>query len=127
MRAVTSATAAAVLQLDRKAFDNLLQRLGESSAPRGRQGVERRIGLSQLEELFLTSELSTHLGLSAREANRLARALIEADAPGRLQMGPLVRLEMDLPALRNELRRRYEAAVESVVRPRRGRPPRRLA
>jgi hypothetical protein len=125
MRAVTSATAAAVLQLDRKAFDNLLQRLGESTAPKGRQGVERRIGLAQLEELFLTAELCTHLGLSARDAFRLAQSIIGTDSPGQLRIGTLIRLEMDLPALRAELRRRYEVAVESIVRPRRGRPPRR--
>ena len=41
MRAVTSSTAAAILGIERKTFDNLVARLDDPELPRGRQGVER--------------------------------------------------------------------------------------
>lgn len=136
MRAVTAATAAAVLQMERKAFDNLLLRLGSDAMPPGRQGVERRIPIALIEELFLTHDLSSVLGVPTREAFRIARLMLgrspSAGTPdlsagfvGSLRVGQFVQLGADLAALREELRARFEVAIESVVRRPRGRPTRR--
>lgn len=136
MRAVTTATAAAVLQMDRKSFDNFLLRIGSEAVPAGRQGVERRIALGLLEELLLAKELNGALGVPAREAFVVARRLlgrtpdgaemsIGGDFVGSVKIGTFVQLGADLSSLRSELQHRYETAVETVVRPQRGRPPRR--
>ena len=130
MRAVTTATAAAILQWDRKVFDNFVQRVGEIALPRGRQGLERRISLGALESLFLAQQLSLHLGMTASQSFALAARILSGgehggEVQGRdstLPCGPFVALTVDAAALRGELRARYEVAVESVVRPRRGRP-----
>ena len=46
MRAVTTATAATVLGIERRSLDNLLLQLGPLALPPGRQGLERRIPVS---------------------------------------------------------------------------------
>lgn len=136
MRAITTATAAAVLSVDRKKLDNLLSRIGTDGFKSGRQGVERRIPVAMLEEIALTSELSARLAIPAKEAFALARQLLGRDTPrplesgaasgsefvGSLNLGPFVHLGADLHSLRAELHTRLEAAIESQVRPRRGRP-----
>lgn len=136
MRAVTAATAAAILELDQKTFDNLLLRLGESALPPGRQGIERRIPVSLLEDLMLTRDLSQSLGMPTRQAFAVARRLlgradgiVQAVAPdtefvGSLRAGAFVQLGADLNALREHVHSRFESAVETVVRRPRGRPPR---
>lgn len=136
MRAVTAATAAAILELDQKSFDNLVLRLGAEALPPGRQGVERRIPVALLEDLMLTRDLHQALGIPSREAFRVARRLlgrhegpVESVAPdtefvGSLQAGDFVHLGADLRALRDHVQARLEAAVEIVVRRPRGRPPR---
>ena len=134
MRAVTAATAAAILELDQKTFDNLLLRIGPSAVPAGRQGVERRIPVSLLEDLMLTRDLSQGLGIPSREAFGLARRLLgrtegaaglapDADFVGSLHAGSFVHVGADVRALRDHVHTRLEAAVETVVRRPRGRPP----
>lgn len=134
MRAVTTATAAAVLSLDRKKLDNLLSRVGADRFKNGRQGVERRIPISVLEEISLTAQLSDCLSIPAREAFAVARQLLgrevvpstngSADTVfvGSLHLGPFVNLGVNLHAFRADLHARLELAIESQVRPRRGRP-----
>jgi len=136
LRAVTTATAAAVLEMDRKSFDNFLLRIGSDALSPGRQGVERRITLGLLEELILAKELNGAIGIPAKDAFMVARGLLghsdDRDAgdahgsfAGSLRVGAFIQLGADLSALRAELQRRYETAVETVVRPQRGRPPKR--
>ena len=136
MRAVTTATAAAVLRMDRKSFDNFLLRIGPEAVPAGRQGVERRITLGLLEALFLAKELNGTLGVPAREAFAVARRLLGrtaegaemsggGDFVGSLRIGAFVQIGADLSFLRSELQHRFESAVETVVRPQRGRPRKR--
>ena len=67
---MTTATAAAVLGVGRKALDNILGRIDASEIPKGRQGVERRIPVSTLLELLMATELSARLGASSRESHR---------------------------------------------------------
>jgi hypothetical protein len=123
--------------MDRKSFDNFLLRIGSDAIPAGRQGVERRIALALLEELLLAKELNGTLGVPAKEAYHTACRLLgrpAAETPasdpdefvGSLRIGTFVQLGADLSTLRAELQRRYETAVETVVRPQRGRPPKRM-
>jgi hypothetical protein len=138
LRAITTATAAAVLSVDRKSLDNLLSRIGADLLSTGRQGVERKIPVEALEDIALTAELVDRLTIPIREAFSLARRLLGRDAldlttttrdaepefVGSLNLGPFIHLGVDLQALRAELHARLEIAIESHVRPRRGRPPR---
>ncbi len=121
MRAVTTATAALVLGVERKSLDNLLNRIDPGALPRGRQGVERRIPIALLETLAITSDLMATLGSPARETFHVAR-LIAAAEGARAQLGPFVSVSVDLPSLRRELNERLEQAIERVVRRPRGRP-----
>lgn len=122
--------------MDRKSFDNFLLRIGSDAIAAGRQGVERRIALGLLEELLLAKELNGALGVPAKEAYHTARRLLgrapgepavseSGDFIGSLRIGEFVQVGADLHTLRAELQRRYETAVETVVRPQRGRPPKR--
>ena len=120
MRAVTTATAAAVLGLKRKALDNILNRLDSALLPRGRQGVERRIPISVLADLFIATELSRSLGTPASRAFDIAQTL---SSEGGAQAGPFVLLRVDRAAVQAELDAQLEVAIESVVRKPRGRPP----
>lgn len=137
MRAVTAGTAADILRLEQKAFDNLLLRIGPDAISPGRQGVERRIPVLLIEDLLLTRELSSELGIPTREAFLLARRLlgrspqsgrpdITAGFVGSLHLGDFIQLGADVSALREQVQARLEAAVETVVRRRRGRPPRQV-
>ena len=119
MRAVTTATAAAVLGIERKALDNILSRLGEDVIPKGRQGVERRIPVALLGELLLTAEIAHRLGGSVREAYALAQQLTRGEST----LGSFVRVSADTTSVRTEIDHRLEVAIESVVRRPRGRPP----
>ena len=117
-------------------LDNLLTRVGSSLNLVGRQGVERRIPVVALEDLALTLELTTRVGVPAPMAFALARQLLGRDAldraatsgeagatfVGSITLGSLIHIGVDLRALRDELHARLEHAIESQVRPRRGRP-----
>lgn len=120
MRAVTSATAAVVLGIDRKSLDSLLARIGHDLLPPGRQGLERRIPVGTLGELLLTLEVMADLQLPARQALQVARNALA----GRTEIGGYLRLDADLDTLRRDVEQRLGLAIESVVRPRRGRPRR---
>lgn len=118
MRAVTTATAAAAIGLQKKALDNLLGRLQLPEAVSGRQGVDRRIPVSILPELLLTAELSDQLGIPIRVAFALARKL----ASGTVEAGPFLRVHADTESIQGEVDRQLEVAIETVVRRPRGRP-----
>jgi len=120
MRAVTTATAAAVLGIHRKALDSLLVRLGADVLPQGRQGRERRIPVSLLEVLALTGDIAAAMEVPAKQAFAVARVIIDNSSSTRL--GPFLTLNADLTALRQDIGARLEIAIETVVRPNRGRP-----
>jgi hypothetical protein len=123
------------LGLPQKSFDNLLLRIGPDASPPGRQGVERRIPVALIEDLLLTRELSAGLGIPAKEAFQLARQLfgrspgtgrpdLQTSFVGSLRVGEFIQLGSDISGIRQLVQERLEAAVETVVRRRRGRPPR---
>ena len=133
MRAVTAATAAAILQVDQKTFDNLMLRVGPAAFPPGRQGVERRIPVALIEDLLLTRDLCASMGIPTREAFGLAQRLLgragastalnpETEFLGSLHVGDYIQLGADVAELRRQVQARLEAAVETVVRRPRGRP-----
>ena len=122
--------------MNRKTFDNFLLRIGPDAVPLGRQGVERRIPVGLVETLILATELNGVLGIPAKEAFAVAQQLLgraSESAPlenqfgfvGSLRIGSFVHIGANLTALRTEVQRRFETAVETVVRPSRGRPARR--
>jgi hypothetical protein len=138
LRAVTAATAADILELEQKSFDNLLLRIGPDAIVPGRQGVERRIPVALIEDLLLTRELSSGLAIPTRDAFQLARRLLgrspgtgrpdlRAVFVGSLHIGEFIQLGTDVAALLQHVQARLEAAVETVVRRRRGRPPRNVS
>lgn len=118
MRAVTTATAAVALGLQKKALDNLLGRLDLPEAASGRQGVERRIPVSLLPQLLLTAELSDQLDMPIRSAFALARRLVAGDVAA----GQFLQLRADTESITAEIDRQLEVAIETVVRRPRGRP-----
>lgn len=118
MRAVTTATAAAAIGVSVKALDNLLTRIDLPEALSGRQGVERRIPVSLLPELLLSTEIAQKLDIPVKSAFAIARRLVA----GTLDLRPILRLQADLPAVRSEVDEHLELAIETVVRRRRGRP-----
>jgi hypothetical protein len=131
----------------------MLSRIGKGLLPPGRQGVERRIPVQLLEVLALTGNLSDRLGVPVREAFMLARALTGSARPSAeptvpepgdaaqvrldgqinhlsadsatFEIGGYAALRLDRAALRREIELRVASAIETVVRPRRGRPRRR--
>jgi len=118
MRAVTTATAAAVLGIERKSLDNLILRLGPEFLPHGRQGVERRIPVPVLADLFLVVELTEALQIPARRALEIARQRDPRPHSG----SDFLSLEVRRDHALREIELRLRHAIESVVRPRRGRP-----
>ncbi len=104
--------------INRKALDNILARLDLPEAPVGRQGLERRIPVSLLPVLALTSKLVGDLGVSVRPAFALAERL----STGVSTRVGVIELRADLPELVATLEHRLEHAIESVVRRPRGRP-----
>lgn len=125
MRAITSQTAAQVLEITPKQLDNLLLRIGGVASSTeigssGRQGRERRIPIRTLPELALTLELIAGFGVGVRDGYRIAAALCSGREH---QVGHLT-LGADLEALIDRIDERLASAIETTVRARRGRPPR---
>lgn len=115
---MTTATAAAVLGIERKALDNLILRLGNGFLSGGRQGVERRIPVTVLADLFLVLELTEALQVPARRALELAQQRGAQPDSG----SDFLSLEVRRDRAVREIELRLSHAIESVVRPRRGRP-----
>lgn len=121
--------------MNRRSLDGMLAQIGGDLLPRGRQGVERRIPIQLLETLALTADIKATLGVPLREALSLAQQLTsisatndpasgQANRTGHsgLPVGEFATFVVHREALRASLERRLESAIESVVRPRRGRP-----
>jgi hypothetical protein len=86
-----------------------------------RRGISRRIPHSALLHLALTRDLHVELGMSVRDALRLAAALLAADDDAVHESGHL-RVTFDRSGLEGALRARLGEALESAPTPRRGRP-----
>ena len=125
MRAITSQTAAQVLEITPKQLDNLLLRIGgiassSESGSKGRQGRERRIPIKTLPKLALTLELMSGLGVGIRDGYRIASALCS----GRDHEVGHLSVRVDIQGLTDRINQRLALAIETTVRAKRGRPPR---
>lgn len=118
MRAVTTATAALAIGVPRKSLDNILAKLALPEAPKGRQGLERRLPVTILPHLFIVAELVTRLEMPVRTAHELALQLVS----GRAEVGAFLSLRLDPASIRTAVDLRLADAIEHVVRRPRGRP-----
>src|SRR3990170_4943129 len=108
MKTIATATAALALGIEAKALDNLLNSGANELLPTGERGRSRRIPLKVLELITLVLLLKRDLGVPEQDE---------------IQLGSLAVLRFDVARLRDVLRRAIADALETVVPPRRGRPP----
>ncbi|HLA91231.1 MAG TPA: hypothetical protein VJL28_12465 [Gemmatimonadaceae bacterium] len=122
MQTITTATAALALGIEAKALDNLLNSGANELLPPGERGRSRRIPLDVLELITLVLLLKRDLGVPVTRAVEIAQAIHRAPH-GEIRLGSLAVLRFDVARLRDVLQRAIADALETVVPPRRGRPP----
>src|SRR5690348_15313538 len=114
--------AAFVADADPKWVDNLLSRFDVPGVEAAKQGIARRISISGIQHIALVRRLTIDLSIAADLAVALARKFLATDAD-RLQLSAMLSLDLDLARFRREIDQRLAQAVESILPPRRGRPP----
>jgi hypothetical protein len=105
--------------------DNLLSQHDVEDVVHRDRGVARGVSWNALVTIALIRALNQELGCGVRESVALASAL--GDGSRTLQKGGYLTLGFDRQALEASLRDRLREVIESAPRPRRGRPPRRVA
>ena len=115
---------ALAIGLSPKWVDNLLSHHTLPGAPRGRQGVQRRITEEGLLAIELTRLLARELGVSVSHSAELARRALESRSMSEATISTSsgLTLVFNLSAIESRLRARVLEAVESVARVPRGRP-----
>lgn len=126
MRLYDVAVAALVIRAPQKWLDNLLSHHDVPDIAAARRGVARRIPYSALMNLALARDLHVEVGLSVRDAVRLAAQLLLAEGHGVHESGH-VRVTFDREGLERALDARLRDVLESAPAPRRGRPSGRTA
>jgi hypothetical protein len=121
MRLYDVAIAALAIGAPQKWVDNLLSHHDVPGVVTARRGVARRIPHSALMQLALARDLHVEIGLSVRDALRLAAELLVADSHT-VHEGGHVRVTFDRTGLERVLDARLRDALESAPTPRRGRP-----
>jgi len=106
---------------DPKWIDNLLSHFDIPGVERSKQGISRRITLDGILHIALIRRLNRELHISVGSAVALSARLL-ASHSARAEVGASLELRVDRPALEHEIGRRVNDAVESSIRPRRGRP-----
>lgn len=124
MRSYDIAIASLAADAPQKWIDNLLSQHAVPDVVMERRGVPRRISYGALIRLALVRELHVALGMSVRDALRLASSLIEPSGGGVHARGHL-RVTFDRSGLERAVNERLREALESAPAPKRGRPPRR--
>ncbi len=104
--------------------DNLLARFALPGIESIGQGSTRRISNLGIYHVALVSRLVATLGVPLEAATALAVKLLDAGAGERLGVFEELELRFDRQAFVESVDARIGEAVESVVPPRRGRPPR---
>lgn len=120
-RAYTVATAALALGVRTKWLDNTLSHFRIEGVHQARQGVARRLTLEAILPLATSIALTRELGIPLARAIGLANDIIAND--GEITFGSRLVISTDLVAIRADLLRHLEHAVEVAPLPRRGRPP----
>jgi hypothetical protein len=126
MRLYDVAVAALAIDAPIKWTDNVLSQHRIPGVIGARRGVARRLPHSALLHLAVVRELQLTLGMSVREAVRLATDLIGEGGENVHRSGHL-RVSLDRPAMERALAARLRDALESAPTPRRGRPTRRAS
>ncbi len=123
MRSFDLHAAALALDVSNRKIDNLLARSTvDASHPARGRGRRRHLSFDTVVALAVALDLASTLGISELEAMRTARAIVANG--GTYAPSAMLALQVDLPRLRASLEERLAGAVEVVVAPRRGRPPR---
>jgi hypothetical protein len=120
------AVASLAIDAPRKWVDNLLSHHDVPDILSARRGVSRRIPHSALLLLALTRSVHVDLGMSVRDALRLAATLL-AGGEGAVHESGHLRVTFDRSGLERTVRARLGEALESAPTPRRGRPRARAA
>jgi hypothetical protein len=113
--------AALAIDAPQKWVDNLLSHHDVPDVVTARRGVARRIPHSALLHLALARDAHVEIGLSVRDALRLAAQLLAGDHDAAYESGHL-RVSVDRAGLERALAARLREALESAPAPRRGRP-----
>ena len=107
-----------------KWVDNLLSHHELPGVERSRQGVQRRISADGLLAIEMVRLLITDVGMPAERAARVVRSLLVDATASELHFATESGLHVTVQAttIRRRLHDQMRAAVESVPRPKRGRP-----
>ena len=106
---------------DEKWIDNLLSKHEVPGVERARQGVERRISHQGLRHIVLIRRLTKSAGVPTSRAVALASRVLATDN-GCIALADAIELRVDRVTLSREIDLLLADAVETVVRPKRGRP-----
>jgi hypothetical protein len=124
MRSYDVAVASLAIDAPLKWTDNLLSHHQLDGVIGTERGVARKISYAALLVLAVVRDLHVSLGLTVRDALRLAPLLLADDGTGVPASGHL-RVTLDRQSLDRDMAVRLRDALESAPAPRRGRPPRR--
>ncbi len=120
---ITTAAAAAALDLDLKSIDNILSREGKHLIRRGKQGVRRRIDDDALAPIAIAIVLKRELGVPLARGLEIGGYLLESGSSN-IAVGQLGTLSFDIDALQSHLTTILAEVLEQTALPIRGRPPR---
>jgi len=109
---------------EHKWVDNLLSHFDIPGVESRCQGVARRISLDGIHHVALIRRLNRELRIPVAAAVSVACRLL-ASHSDRETAGSVIVLHLDRAALKHEIDRRVNEAVEVSAPARRGRPPRR--
>lgn len=120
---ITTAAAAAALDLDLKSIDNILSREGKHLIRRGKQGLRRRIDDDALAPIAIAIVLKRELGVPLARGLEIGGYLLESGSSN-IAVGQLGTLSFDIDALQSHLTTILAEVLEQTALPIRGRPPR---
>jgi len=126
MRLYSVALTALAIDAPQKWTDNLIAHHDLPDVRSQKRGIARGVSWQGLVRIALIRELHVALGCGVREAVALSDVLLRAPS-GRAAIGRWSTLGFERDTLEQDLQRRLADALESAPRPRRGRPPRRVA
>lgn len=116
------AATADALGIDEKQLDNIISRNDIPGIDRARRGTARRIAADAVVTLRIALELVRVLKLPTAVALTLAQQ-VQRCGGDTIRLGEYVSITVDLAMLRASTSGRLDAAVESIGRRPRGRPP----
>ena len=123
------AALAEAFDADTRQLDNLLSRNEIDGVDRRARGVTRRVTLDAAITIRVALELATELRVPFAHAlaiaARVGRPAVpdSVDASGEVSIGSFCTLRVDVPSLRRLTVDQLDAAVETVGKRPRGRPP----